>query len=100
MDFKINTDTWFIFCILFIGILALFILFYIAIPYRTRIRNTKRRQKRLVRKLDNFERLEKKYSDLAELNCHLETFMEEDNYKKRVFEEENKKMKREICRLL
>lgn len=83
MDFKINTDTWFIFCILFIGILALFILFYIAIPYRTRIRNTKRRQKRLVRKLDNFERLEKKYSedkikDLKTINSKLQITLKDD----------------------
>ena len=63
MNFKINTDVWFIFCLIFLGILSLFIFLYIIIPYRTRKRNKNRRQKRITKKLDNFERLEKKYAE-------------------------------------
>lgn len=83
MDFKINTDTWFIFCLLFIGLLAVFIFLYIAIPYRTRKKNTKRRHLRLNRKLDNFERLEKKQKEerikgLKNENNKLQTSLKED----------------------
>jgi DNA-binding CsgD family transcriptional regulator len=63
LNFKINTDVWFIFCLIFLGILSLFIFLYIIIPYRTRKRNKNRRQKRITKKLDNFERLEKKYAE-------------------------------------
>jgi len=62
LNFKINTDVWFIFCIVFLGILSLFIFLYIFIPYRTRKRNAKRRQARLDKKLNNFERLGKKHA--------------------------------------
>ncbi|SDS30750.1 DNA-binding transcriptional regulator, CsgD family [Polaribacter sp. KT25b] len=72
MNFKINTDTWFIFCLLFIGILALFIVLYIVIPYRTRIKNTKRRHLRFHRKLDNFERLKNKQKEEKIRNLELE----------------------------
>lgn len=63
MNFKINTDVWFIFCLVFLGILSLFIFLYIFIPYRTRKRNVKRKQTRLNKKLQNFERLEKKHTE-------------------------------------
>jgi DNA-binding CsgD family transcriptional regulator len=83
LNFKINTDTWFIICVLFIGILGLLILSYIAIPYRTRTRNTKRRQKRLMRRLEKFEQLEKKYSEdkiknLKVTNKKLQTDLKDD----------------------
>lgn len=83
MDFKVNTDTWFIFCLLFIGILALFIFLYIIIPYITRKRNTKRRHRRLHKKLDDFERLENKnkevkIKDLESTNKKLQVSIRED----------------------
>tara|TARA_R110002051_G_C8725601_1_gene497284 strand:- start:1615 stop:2151 length:537 start_codon:yes stop_codon:yes gene_type:complete len=63
LNFKINTDVWFIFCLVFLGILSLFIFLYVIIPYRTRKRNIKRRHTRLNKKLQNFERLEKKHTE-------------------------------------
>ena len=63
MFLKIDINVWFIFCFSFLGILLLFIILYIVIPYRTRRKNKIRRQDRLSRKLDHFERLEKKYKD-------------------------------------
>ncbi|MFY9241816.1 MAG: hypothetical protein WAO74_02180 [Polaribacter sp.] len=80
MNFRINTDTWFIICIVFIGILSLFIFLYILIPFRTRKRNTKRRQNRLSRRLNNFERIENKHKikDLENSNIKLQTTLEQD----------------------
>ncbi|WP_397445796.1 helix-turn-helix transcriptional regulator [Polaribacter sp. R77954] len=80
MNFSINTDTWFIFCLLFIGILSLFIFLYIIIPYNTRKRNTKRRQNRLSRKLNNFERLKNKHriKNLEKSNIKLQATLKKD----------------------
>ena len=44
MNFKVGPDTWFIFCILFIGALALLILAYVTIPYMIRKRHSRRRE--------------------------------------------------------
>ena len=63
MEFTINTDTWFIFSILFISALALFIFAYVAIPFYTRKKHLNRAKLRLKRKYDNFKELEKKYSE-------------------------------------
>ncbi len=62
MDFKINTDTWFVFSILFISALALFVFMYVAIPYFIRKRHLNRTKLRNNRKKDSYKRLEKKYS--------------------------------------
>lgn len=83
MNFKINTDVWFIFCLVFLGILSLFIFLYIVIPYRTRKRNTKRRQARLSKKLQNFEKLEKKHAEdkikgLQDSNSKLKVSLKKD----------------------
>ncbi|APZ45016.1 hypothetical protein BW723_01340 [Polaribacter reichenbachii] len=63
--------------------MALFIFLYIAIPYRTRIKNTKRRHLRFHRKLDNFMRLEKKQKEekiknLEILNSKLKISLKDD----------------------
>ncbi|PQJ80783.1 helix-turn-helix transcriptional regulator [Polaribacter porphyrae] len=83
MKFKIDTDTWFIFCLIFFGILSIFIFLYVYIPYSTRKRNTKRRNNRISRKLENFERVEKKYIqhkiiDLESKNEQLKVTLKED----------------------
>lgn len=83
MNFRIDTDIWFIFCIIFIGLLSIFIFLYVFIPYRTRKQNTKRRNLRIARKLDNFQRLEKKYeqdeiSTLKENNKKLKITLKND----------------------
>jgi len=75
MDFKIGTDTWFVFSILFISAFALFIFIYIAIPYFARKKDINRRNSRHKRKRDNFRRLENKYSKLKIEN------LQEDNHK-------------------
>ena len=75
MFLKIDVDTWFVFCFSFLGVLFLFILLYIIIPYLTRRRNTKRRHSRIKRKLDNYERINKKQKD-----SKIET-LENYNYK-------------------
>ncbi len=64
MNIRINTDTWFIFSILFIGTLALFIFAYIAIPYLIRKKNLNRIKYRYKRKINNYRRLEIKYSEI------------------------------------
>ncbi|WP_405608336.1 helix-turn-helix transcriptional regulator [Polaribacter sp. Asnod1-A03] len=63
MTFRINTDTWFIFCLAFLGILGILIFLYIFIPYRTRRQSNKRRTIRFQKKTENIERLEQKYKD-------------------------------------
>ena len=83
MKFNINSDTWFIFCLLFIGILSVLIFLYIIIPYITRKKNTKRRHNRISRKINNFERLEKKQNedkikDLESINSKLHTTLKDD----------------------
>lgn len=83
MKFKIDTDTWFLFCFVFLGVLCLFIILYIVIPYRTRKKNKKRRDLRLRKKLDNFERLEKKHKevklkDLKNVNNKLQVNLKDD----------------------
>ncbi len=75
MEFAIDTDTWFIFTILFISALALFILGYVVIPYLTRTKHLNRTKLRNKRKHDNYKRLDKKYSDRKITN------LEEDNQK-------------------
>ena len=63
MEFRIDTDTWFVFSLLFIGTLALFIFAYVAIPYLTRRKQINRIKIRDRRKNDNYRRLEKKHSE-------------------------------------
>ncbi|MDA3942912.1 MAG: helix-turn-helix transcriptional regulator [Bacteroidetes bacterium] len=61
MEFRIDTDTWFVFSLLFIGALALLIFIFVAIPYLARKKQLNRIRNR--RKNDNYSRLEKKYSE-------------------------------------
>lgn len=63
MEFEINTDTWFVFTLLFISALGLYIAGYIAISYSARAKPRSRRRPRELRKREAHERLEKKYSE-------------------------------------
>ena len=83
INFKINTDSWFIFCLAFLGILSILIFLYVFIPYRTRLRNSKRRQLRFEKKIDHLERLDQKYKDdkiknLEVTNQKLKTTLKND----------------------
>jgi hypothetical protein len=63
MNFRIDTNSWFIFCILFIGALALFISVYVAIPYITRRRHLKRRNLKYALQDKISRKLERKYAE-------------------------------------
>lgn len=75
MEFRINTDTWFIFSILFISALALVVFVYVAIPYFTRKKHLNRTKLRHKRKHENYKRLEKKHAE------HKIKNLQEDNQK-------------------
>lgn len=83
MEFRIDTDTWFVFSLLFIGTLALFIFIFVAIPYLARKKQLKRIRIRHRRKKANYSRLEKKYAqrritNLQENNQKLQINLEHD----------------------
>ena len=83
MDFRIDTDTWFIFTLLFIGTLAMFIFLFVIIPFFTRRKQLKRINNRQKRKQDNYNMfLEKhtnrKISDLQYINEKLLTNLKND----------------------
>ncbi|WP_378184714.1 helix-turn-helix transcriptional regulator [Aquimarina sp. W85] len=83
MQFRVNTDTWFVFSILFIGALALFILLFVAIPYTTRIKQLKRIKLKYKRKQDTYKQLEEKYAErtiaqLKEENQRLQVNLKKD----------------------
>lgn len=83
MEFRINTDTWFVFSLLFIGTLAFFIFSYVAIPYLIRRKQNVRRTIRGNRTNDNYLRLEKKHTEqriinLQESNLKLQVNLEND----------------------
>lgn len=71
MDFRVNTDTWFVFSVLFIASLLLFIVAYIAIPYFIRKKQLKRIHYKFVWKKNQYEQLEKRTFE-REIS-HLET---------------------------
>ncbi|MCM4155970.1 hypothetical protein DHD80_08115 [Gramella sp. AN32] len=60
MDFRVDIDTWFVFSILFISAMLLFIIGYIAIPYYIRRRQLNQIQFKYIRKVHQFEQLEKR----------------------------------------
>lgn len=61
MNFRIDTNSWFIFCILFLSALALFISVYVAIPYITRRRYLKRKRDKYMLQDKISRQLEEKY---------------------------------------
>lgn len=75
MDFRINTDTWFVFSILFIATLALCIALYISIPYLLRKKQLKRIKHRHQRKKARYSQIERKKNELKILD-------QEDNIQK------------------
>ncbi|WP_282079540.1 helix-turn-helix transcriptional regulator [Aquimarina algiphila] len=64
MDFRVNTDTWFVFCILFISALALCIILYITIPFFIRKRQVNRIKSRHEKKILKYNQLERKKTEL------------------------------------
>jgi DNA-binding CsgD family transcriptional regulator len=72
MQFRINTDSWFIFSMLFICALALFVLAYIVFPYLNRKKSLRRIKGRGTKKKDHFKALEMKYSDLKIFKLQVE----------------------------
>ena len=60
MEFEINTDTWFIFSVLFIGALGLFVLLYVSFPYSIRRSQLNRKAFKIKKKTDHVESLEHK----------------------------------------
>ena len=83
MKFKVDSDIWFIFFVLFVAALALFVFAYVAIIYFTRIKQLKRSKLRHKRKQDNFKRLEdksseRKITDLQEDNQKLHIDLKND----------------------
>jgi DNA-binding CsgD family transcriptional regulator len=75
MEFRIDTDTWFVFSLLFLGTLFLFIFAYVAIPYLIRRKQINRIKIRDRRKNDNYRGLEKKHSE------HRITNLQDNNQK-------------------
>lgn len=71
MDFRVDTDIWFVFSILFIGALSLFIIGYVAIPYYIRKRQLKRIDFKYIRKNNQYEKLEKRTFEREILNLEL-----------------------------
>jgi len=71
MDFRVDTDTWFVFSILFISALSLFIIGYVAIPYFIRKRQLKRIEFKYIRKNNQYEKLEKRNFAREILNLEL-----------------------------
>jgi hypothetical protein len=69
MDFRVDTNTWFVFSILFTGTFALFIVAFIAIPYFSRNWQIERVRNKISRKSGLYKQLEEKYSkqELKEL---------------------------------
>lgn len=64
MNYIVNTDTWFVFCIFFISALTLCIILYITIPFYIRKRQLKRIQYRHARTHFKYTQLEKKRNEL------------------------------------
>lgn len=75
MEFKFTTDSWFVFSTFFISLLALCVFLYTTISYVSRNKNLKRRRLRLKRRVDNYNKLEKRLSERKISN------LEEDNTK-------------------
>lgn len=62
MDLKINSDTWWLFSLLFLGTLALLIIVYGYIPYRVRKKTNAKRRIRYGKKIEKIATIEKKKS--------------------------------------
>lgn len=85
MDFRVDTDTWFVFTILFLSTLGLFIFSYIAIPYSIRKKQLNKIRLRIKSRDENYKRLERKMAEreLQELqvqNQKLEVNLKEELY--------------------
>ena len=75
MNLRVNTETWFVFCILFISTLCLCIIIYIVIPFLIRKREVHRMKTRYEEKVS-------KYSQLERINTELKLSIQEDEIKK------------------
>ncbi|WP_194973566.1 helix-turn-helix transcriptional regulator [Aquiflexum lacus] len=82
MNFRVDTDTWFVFSVLFISALLFFIVGYVAIPYFIRKRQLNRIRHKFIWKRNLSEQLEKRafereISNLESRNLILETNIDE-----------------------
>ena len=75
MDFTVNTDSWFVFCILFISALALCIILFVIIPFFIRKREVNRIKSRNNKKVQKYNQLDTKKTELK-------LSVQEDNIKK------------------
>lgn len=82
MDFRVDIDTWFIFCILFLSALSLFIIGYVAIPYFIRKRQLNRIEFKYFRKNIQYEQLEKRTFEREFVNLELRNQMLETDLNK------------------
>ncbi|WP_156033167.1 hypothetical protein [Sediminibacter sp. Hel_I_10] len=64
MNFRVNTDTWFIFCILFISALALCMILFIIIPFFMRKKQLNRIKSRNEKKIFKYSQLDRKKNEL------------------------------------
>lgn len=64
MDFTVDTDTWFVFCILFISALALCIILFVIIPFFIRKREFNRIKSRNKKKVQKYNQLDIKKTEL------------------------------------
>ncbi|MDO6738580.1 hypothetical protein [Wenyingzhuangia sp. 2_MG-2023] len=64
MNFRVDTDTWFVICTFFISALALCIALYISIPFYIRIRQANRIKTRHHRKNLKYNQLERRKNEL------------------------------------
>lgn len=75
MNFRVNIDTWFVFCILFISALALCIILYITIPFLIRKKQVDRIKSKHKKKI-------LKYNELARKKTEHQLSIQENNIKK------------------
>lgn len=59
---RIDSDTWFVFSVLFISSLALLIVVYIYIPFKARKRSSLNRHERFGKRIEKISNLQKKHS--------------------------------------
>lgn len=63
MDFRVDTDTWFVFSILFISAFSVLIVAFIAIPYYLRKKQLRRIKYKISRKNNLYQQLQQKQSE-------------------------------------
>lgn len=62
MSYKVDTDFFFVFSLLFLGAIALFVFIYVALQYYFRLKTLQRRALHKKRKQENYKKIESKYA--------------------------------------